>query len=111
MNKRELKDMIDQQHESINNLISEKNKLVEQVTALKAEVSQYREWYKDESARLQFYKNKLRRLRYIMALDTVENGTHRSRNELYRRLVNDIAYWLSAEITAETRIDMDDIPF
>lgn len=111
MNKRELKEMIDQQHESINKLVADNLKLIDKVATLETDAKQYLAWYKDETAKVLFYKHKLRRLRYIMAMDTVEAGTHRSRNELYRNLVNEIAYWLSLNVTHETNTDMDDIPF
>lgn len=74
-------------------------------------VVQYRDWYKQHSERERFLEKCLKQLRYIMALDTVEQATHRERNEKWRDWANHIAWWLSLDIPSIQVQDMDDIPF
>lgn len=70
----------------------------------------YREWYQAEQDNAKFAEKCLRKIRYMLALDTVEQLTHRSRNERLRGLIYSIGNWLDKSQRVLYQ-DMDDIPF
>jgi hypothetical protein len=71
--------------------------------------TQYYNWYQAEQQRQNFYWKCLSKIRHVLALDTVEQLTHRQRNEKLRTLVGTIAWWM--DTTQYESKELDDIPF
>jgi len=67
------------------------------------------QWYQDAASRAQFLEKCLSKLRYVIALDVIQDGTHRSRNEYWRKWQQTILIWLSTD--KDEFAGMDDIPF
>jgi len=117
MNKRELKDMIEQQNESINQHCADKigyinriDELERQLHSEKAHSSELWQWYQSEQKRASTLQRCLYRIREILALATIEHKTHRERNEMLRGLIATIGRW-SDNLPEQTSKELEEIPF
>jgi len=75
----------------------------------KAAENEFWHSYQNEQRRAQFYYRCLSKIRHVLALDTIEQLTHRNRNDKLRTLIGTIAMWLNSTNYAQ-EVD-DDIPF
>lgn len=67
----------------------------------------YVKWYNDAAERKHFLERCLTKLLSVIALDIVNDGTHRSRNEYWKSWFTTIQTWQNSTIAT----DMDEIPF
>jgi len=67
------------------------------------------QWYHDADKIKQHYYRCLSRIKHILALDTIEQNTHRGRNDKFRTLIGNITFWM--EVTPSNIPQVDDIPF
>jgi len=68
-----------------------------------------RQWYHEATNIKQHYYRCLSRIKYVLALDTIEQNTHRGRNDKFRTLIGNIAFWM--DVTPSNIPDIDEIPF
>lgn len=76
---------------------------------LKLVVERDKEWGLKHEKREMFLEKCMKQIAYIAAHDTVEQGTHRQRNEKWRHITRMIALWLNTK--HEYMGDMEEIPF
>lgn len=108
MNKKEIKAQLEDTIDALEIAHTRIDKLVADLSAEREGNRQIYQWYQDEVQTRQFYMACLRKLRYVMSLDIVQNGTHRTRNEYYRAWVQTVQAWLEIPTPA---LEKDDIPF
>lgn len=109
MNKKELKELVEFREREIVELHNRIDSLLEQNAKLAESQKQSYQWYQDAKKRAEFYTRCLSKLRYVIALDVIQDSTHRSRNEYWRHWQQTIFNWLSSDLAHCN--DIDDIPF
>jgi glucose-6-phosphate-specific signal transduction histidine kinase len=119
MNKRELKNMIDQQHESINHQLDTIalqaeiiRKLNVEIENKKSHIVNLREGVIKLNNAFDGLRRVLRRVMSQLALQNILQKTHTERNAENRGIVVDMKYWHDKSSDTYAHIqDIDDIPF